>query len=219
MVFQPGQSGNPKGYNGPRHTSNRHRVHREVAEQIKALGHKDALLTLSEIQNDPTKDDNLRVSAAGLLAPFQHPKLQAIPTARFIENPIDVPDLQTIEDAESFLAKIAVSTARGELDFQSALELSTIVKAWIDSKNAHTTIDLKAVAQNATDGDQVIRIEGGLPSLPGTNVTMPRLEHGANVNGYPLLEPSTLNPSTIDGVHEATPNESSPNETTSQEPT
>jgi hypothetical protein len=115
MVFQPGQSGNPAGYNGNRNYTNRHKLHREVFEQIKGLGHKDALLTLSEIQNDPSKDDGLRVTAAGLLAPFQHPKLQALPTPRYISTPIDIPDFQTIDEATKYLARIPVMIARGEL--------------------------------------------------------------------------------------------------------
>jgi hypothetical protein len=79
MVFQPGQSGNPKGYSGPRL-----RRHREIFEHNKTFGHKDALLTLSEIQNDRTKDEGLRT-------PFAHPKMQAMPVP-FIENPIEVTD-------------------------------------------------------------------------------------------------------------------------------
>jgi hypothetical protein len=139
MVFQPGQSGNPKGYNGGRQWR-----HREIFDEIKKLGHRDALLTLSTIQHE-TQDESLKIAAAAALAPYAHPKLQSIPTPRFIENPIDVPDFQTVEIAESFLAKVTVLTARGELDFQSALELSTMAKAWIETQYAKHGLDLKAM--------------------------------------------------------------------------
>jgi hypothetical protein len=69
MVFQPGQSGNPGGYTGPRE-----RYRREVYKIIEGLGHKDVLVTLSTIQNDDGKEDGIRVAAASALAPYVHPK-------------------------------------------------------------------------------------------------------------------------------------------------
>src|ERR1700730_313090 len=117
MTWSPGQSGNPNGYAGPR---NRRR--HEVFELIKGLGHRDALVTLSTIQQEST-DPFLQVQAAAALAPYCHPKLQATPTPRFVD-PIDVPDFTSVDIAESFLGKIAVLVARGQLDIQSGLELS-----------------------------------------------------------------------------------------------
>jgi hypothetical protein len=184
VTFQPGQSGNPSGWQG-----GRQRRHREIFDEIKKLGHRDALITLSTIQHE-TQDESLKIAAAAALAPYAHPKLQAIPTPRFIEHPIDVPDFTSVEIAEGFLAKLTVLTARGELDFQSALELSTMAKSWIDAKNAHTTLELKAMDQGGVT-DTTIHIEGGLPQLPGTNVTMPQLNGS---NGYQLLDHSSAEP-------------------------
>src|SRR5215472_15318341 len=84
MPWAPGQSGNPAGYHGSRRWR-----HREVFEEIKRLGHRDALVTLSTIQHE-SQDDSLRAAAAAL-APYAHPKLQSLPTPRFVENPIEVP--------------------------------------------------------------------------------------------------------------------------------
>jgi hypothetical protein len=179
MTWSPGQSGNPNGYQGPR---NRRR--HEVFELIKGLGHRDALVTLSAIQQE-SQDPFRQVQAAAALAPYCHPKLQATPTPRFIEHPIDVPDFTSVEIAESFLAKVTVLTARGELDFQSALELSTMAKAWIETQYAKLGLDLKAMAQGTESGEQTIRIEGGLPALPGCNVTMPELN---GKKSYEMLE-------------------------------
>jgi hypothetical protein len=238
MTWQPGQSGNPAGYTGPRHYTTRHKLHREVFEKIKDLGHKDALLTLSEIQNDPTKDDALRVTAAGLLAPFQHPKLQALPTPRYIATPIDVPDFKTIDDAKQFLARIPALIARGELDLDFADSLTKSTVAWLQLQYAEMGIDLKAQAQGHTNHDTTIHISGGLPQILGTTIggmekypvvsneliahNEERIAH--RKNGHALPDPLTLNPSSIDGVHTATPatpTESIPgdaSETKAQEP-
>ena len=56
--------------------------------------------------------------------------------------------------------------AAGELDFQSGLGLSSIVKAWIDSQYQRKELQFKI--NPPEERDQVIKIEGGLPALPGT---------------------------------------------------
>src|SRR5215469_6209062 len=132
MPWAPGQSGNPHGYAGPRE-----RRRKEVFDIIKNLGHKDALETLSYLQHNEQIEPGLRIAAAAALAPFCHPKLQATPTPRYVECEIDVPSEFThVSDAEAFLGKIALLVARGHLDIQSGLELSTLVKTWIDSQYA-----------------------------------------------------------------------------------
>jgi hypothetical protein len=219
MTFQPGQSGNPSGYKGPR-WGNRHKIHREVLEQIKGLGHKDCLLTLSEIQNDPNKDDTVRVSAAIGLARFVHPSLQAIPVPRYIERPINIPDFHTVEDATKYLGTIPGLIARGELDLDFAESITKGIVFWIQSQHSQSGLDLKAQAQGASDHDQIIRIEGGLPSLPGTNISMPPREVVNGKTTYDLLEHQ--NPSSVDGVHTpepATPTESILPVTDPQDPT
>jgi hypothetical protein len=194
MPFAPGQSGNPAGYHGTRRWR-----HREIFEEIKKLGHRDALITLSQIQHE-TQDVSLKIAAAAALAPYAHPKLQALPTPRFIDNPIDVPDFTSVEIAESFLAKITVLVARGELDFQSGLELSAMAKNWIDTQNARLGLELKQISIEGGPTDQVIRVTGGLPELPGTNISMPML----NGNGHApaALEPPApvADPNETDGM-------------------
>jgi hypothetical protein len=189
MTFQPGQSGNPNGYSGPR---NRRR--HEVFELIKGLGHKDALEILSTTANDEKADLGLRVAAASALAPFCHPKMQATPTPRFVDNPIDVPTFTHLSDAESFLAKIAVLVARGELDFQSGLDLSALAKNWIDAQYAREELAIKQINAGTTEHEQIIKIEGGLPALPGTTITMPVLDHGPATNGHALEPPTPVAP-------------------------
>src|SRR6516164_11192306 len=98
MTWEPGKSGNPAGYKGPRD-----RARREVFERIRGLEHLDALETLSTIQNDPNTDPNIRVAAASALAPYCHPKIQATPTPRYIDIQLDVPEFTHVSDAENFL--------------------------------------------------------------------------------------------------------------------
>jgi len=197
MVWSPGQSGNPNGYSGPR---NRRR--HEVFQIIKNLGHKDALVTLSTLAHE-SQDEGIKMAAAAALAPYCHPKLQATPTPRFIENPIDVPNFVRVSDAEAFLARLPVLVARGELDFQSAQELCAMTKLWIDSQNNRTELDLKAINAGTIEHEQIIRIEGGLPALPGTNVTMPLLDgHVTNGHAAPAA-PTDAAPAIQAAPHEA----------------
>ena len=73
---------------------------------------------------------------------------------------------------------------KGEINSQSALELSTLTKNWLDAIYAHQEYDLKLQAQGG-GAEQVIRIEGGLPSLPGCDVIMPPR---TNANAHELQE-------------------------------
>jgi hypothetical protein len=199
MPWSPGQSGNPKGYAGPR---NRRR--HEVFEIIKGLGHKDALETLSYLQHNDQIEPGLRIAAAAALAPYCHPKMQATPTPRFIDLQLDVPEFNNVSDAENFLAKIALLCARGHLDIQSAQELSALVKTWIDTQ--YTKEELAYKISPPETRDTTIRIEGGLPALPGTNVTMPVLDGRPVTNGHALEPPAPAVP-TIESA-EPTSNDS-----------
>ena len=58
MTFAPGQSGNPKGYHGPRAAK-----HRAVFEEIKKLGYRDFLVTLAKLQHE-SKDESIQCAAA-----------------------------------------------------------------------------------------------------------------------------------------------------------
>ena len=125
---------------------------------------------------------------------FSIPSLQSIPVPRFNPTPIDVPEFQTISDAERFLAKIAVLTARGELDFQSALELTTIAKTWIDARSSSEIEQRLLVIEQSLDSHQ--RMEGLIPllagcrRLPGTDVIMPGQEPDPTSEDTPMSRAS-----------------------------
>jgi hypothetical protein len=206
MPFAPGQSGNPNGYSGPR---NRRR--HEVFEIIKGLDHKDALVTLSTLAHE-SQDEGIKMAAAAALAPYCHPKLQATPTPRFVDNPIDVPDFTHVSDAESFLARLPVLVARGELDFQSAQELCAMTSLWINSQYQREELSLKQLTAGATEHEQCIVISGGLPQLPGCeNLIMPQI-NGHATNGHALTAPADAVPpiesASTSSSEAATPNDS-----------
>src|SRR6516165_698739 len=186
MTWVPGQSGNPKGYAGPRE-----RKRKEVFKLIEGLNHDDALVTLSTLQNDKTADPGLRIAAASALAPYCHPKMQATPTPRYVELQIDVPEFTDVSIAENFLARILSLVAKGHLDIQQGQELAGLAKMYIDSQYARDELQFKI--NPPEERDVQIRIEGGLPSLPGTSITMPRL-NGHVADARALAAPTDVIP-------------------------
>ena len=114
-----------------------------------------------------------------------------MPPPRFIDLQIDVNEFSNVADAENFLQRIALLTARGHLDIQSAQELSGLVKTWIDSQYQREELTYKI--NPPEQHDQRIVVTGGLPPLPGCNVTMPVL-NGHSVNEQLLTAPTDVVP-------------------------
>jgi hypothetical protein len=193
MTWQPGQSGNPNGFSGPRRT-NRHKQHQELLDRMRSLGHADALMTLSEIQNDKSNDAALRIAAAASLAPFCHPKVQGVPAPRIVDlDAIEVPaTFDRVSDAENFLAKLALAAAAGRVDLQDAMDVSGLIRSWIDSQNNRMEVDYKVNPPAVRD--QTISIRGILPQLPGTNIEPPVVDgHPSwSTNGHALEAPAPV---------------------------
>jgi hypothetical protein len=140
-----------------------------------------------------------------------------MPPPRYVELEIDVNEFTHVSDAENFLAKIALLTARGSLDIQSAQELSGLVKTWIDTQYAKDELQFKINPPETRD--TTIRIEGGLPALPGTNITMPMLDGHAVSEQLPAAPTDVIPPD--DGtnpVQETAASELSPAELKAQGP-
>ena len=186
IIFgSPGQFGNPNG----RPPGTRNKKTEKIFKELEDRGDKDPADLLPSIVTNDKEPTELRVRAADMLMPYKYGKRGTIPPPRCVEEAIDVPDFATIEQAEYFLASISKRAGSGELELQSALDISTLVRNWIFSKHARTGLDIKVAASGGL-GDQIIRIEGGLPTLPGTNVTMPILSNGREINGEVLPAPS-----------------------------
>ena len=189
--FVDGQIGNPNG----RPVGSRNKRTKEIIQQIIESNNKDPLITLAEISStDP--ESAIRATAANMLAPYMHSKMQSTPAPRFVEEVVVVPNFLSIEQAEDYLKQIPVLLGRGEIDSQTAMELSTLVRNWILSKYARLELDLKQISIEGGPQEQRITITGGLPMMPGCeNLIMPQLNgHATNGNGHALAAPTDAEP-------------------------
>jgi hypothetical protein len=183
MTFQPGHKLSPG-----RPAGSRNKRTAEIFERLEGRGDKDPADLLSEIVTNNQEPKELRIQAAGLLMPYKYSKCGTAPVQIYIDIPIECPEFTNLSDAEQFLAKIAALVAHGQLDFQASQNLSALAKNWIDAQYAREELAIKQINAGSTEHEQVIRIEGGLPALPGTNVTMPVLDgHATNGNGHAAL--------------------------------
>jgi hypothetical protein len=164
-LWVPGQSGNPKR-NGARPFGSRNRRTTEAIEAIINAGHQDPLLTLAELQAK-SADEGIRATAANMLAPFLHSKCGAIPALRYIEEPITLPHPNPTTEAEisANIGHLNTLLAAGTLDVD-------FFNALMVGQHQHINA-LKA--REDVPANTNITITGGLPSLPGTNITMPEL--------------------------------------------
>jgi hypothetical protein len=126
--------------------------------------------------------------------PYKYSKCGTAPVQVYIDVPLDCPEFTHLSDAEQFLAKVAALVAHGQLDFQAGKNLSALAKNWIDAQYAREELAIKQLTAGTTEHEQVIRVTGGLPQLPGTNVTMPVLDGKPMTNGHALELPSPAVP-------------------------
>lgn len=177
--WKPGESGNPNG----RPSGSRNIRTQEVLDLIRAAGHQDPLLTLAELQAKST-DDGIRATAANMLAPYLHSKLAAKPQPPdpvYVEQAINLPRPKTIRQAYENIALLTEYKSQAKLDFVTADNLisdqKVILYALID--------EAKLFVTQGGSPEQTIRIEGGLPELPGTQVIMPGYMNGKDPNPDP----------------------------------
>jgi hypothetical protein len=183
MVWKPGQTGNPNGrprkYTQPPPGVNPRDFYclaayrdeyRNVAE---AHGLEDPVLFQHKLLQDDTLPVGLRATVAAAIAPYYRPKLGLQTPPRMIEMHLDVPNFQTVEEAEAFLIKITALVGSGDLSLSTALDLSTLVRNWISAKHQAAELEIKRLNADVSDQPQIIKIEGGLPPLPGTDIIGP----------------------------------------------
>jgi hypothetical protein len=180
MTFQPGHTLSPG-----RRPGSRNKRTAEIFNRLESRGDLDPADLLSSIVTNNEEPKELRIQAAGLLMPYKYSKCGTAPVQIYIDVPLDTPEFTHLSDAEQFLAKIAALVAHGQLDFQAGQNLSALAKNWIDAQYAREELAIKQYNAGSTEHEQTIRIEGGLPALPGTNVTMPVLD--GKPNGHAAL--------------------------------
>ena len=186
MVFQPGNNhseGRPPG------AANRRSE--ELRRRLRDRGDVDPADFCSQIVSSPNEPTELKLQAANFLLPYLYPKRGAVATSRYIDEPVQLPEPVTIEQANKNIAYISNLKARGliDLDFANSLIADNTTIA----NNLIAEEELKFKLNPPETRDQTITIRGGLPSLPGTNITMPVL-NGHAVSEQLLTAPADVVP-------------------------
>src|SRR5262245_9364847 len=185
MTFQTGHTFSP----GRRHGSRNKRT-AEIFNRLENRGDLDPADLLSSIVTNNEEPKELRIQAAGLLMPYKYGKHGSIPAPRYIDEPIQLPEPTTIEQANKNIAYISNLKAQGliDLDFANSLIADNTTIA----NNLIAEEELKFKIYPPEQQDQRIVISGGLPQLPGCeNLIMPQLDgHATNGNGHALAAPT-----------------------------
>jgi hypothetical protein len=187
MTFQPGHTFSP----GRRHGSRNKRTE-EIFNRLENRGDLDPADLLSTIVTNPQEQQELRIQAAGLLMPYKYGKHGSIPPLRYIDEPVQLPEPLTIEQANKNIAYISNLKAQGliDLDFANSLIADNTTIA----NNLIAEEELRFKINPPETRDTTIRIEGGLPQLPGCeNLIMPVL-NGSSVREQLLTAPTDVIP-------------------------
>jgi len=180
--FQPGNkesTGRPPG--SPNKRTN------ELRRRLQDRGDVDPADFCSAIVSNPNEPTELKLAAANYLLPYLYSKRGAVPTPRYIDEPIQLPEPTTIEQANKNIAYISNLKSQGliDLDFANSLIADNTTIA----NNLIAEEELKFKLYPPETRDTTIRIEGGLPQLPGCeNLIMPQLNgHATNGHGHAAL--------------------------------
>jgi hypothetical protein len=196
-----GQPTSPNPFGRPRTTLDGKKIRDRVAEAFTALAefvvttgshYSEAVQLLLDFAKSEKLQPSLRIAAAAAAAPYQQAKLQSVPGPQYLHTVIEVPDFNSIEEAEAFLLQLSQREANKELETQSVSTVYERVRGWISSRRAGEELELKRLAAGEY-GDQTISITGGLPELPGTDIIK------QTTNGHDVLL-SPNEPRTIDAT-------------------
>jgi hypothetical protein len=203
MVWKPGQSGNisgrPRKYPRPPEDMSRQNSYEffktaALRDEYRAIAEaqdlEDPVLFQHRLLSDETIPKSHRAVIANQIAPYYRPRLGLMEPAKYVQTPIEVPEFADIEQAEEFLLQLAQRVAAQELDLDSVAAVSARVLDWVHSKRAGLELLIKQINASQGTGDQTIRIEGGMPPLPGTEIIMPE----QHLNGHQLGLTAVVNP-------------------------
>ena len=122
-------------------------------------------------------------------------------TPRYIDEPVQLPEPVTIEQANRNIAYISNLKAQGliDLDFANSLIADNTTIA----NNLIAEEELKFKIYPPEERDTVIKIEGGLPKLPGAETLIMPVPNGRAVSEQLLSAPEDVVPT--DAPNEFTP--------------
>ena len=179
MVWKPGQTGDLNGRPRKYPRAPEGADPQQSYDYFRSAALRDEYRTLAEAQDledpvlfqhrllsDETIPATARAMIANQIAPYCRAKLGIMEPAKFVQTPIEVPDFQTVEEAEAFLIQLAQRVAAQELDTESTEQVSARVLDWIHSKRAGQELEIKRLNASQDIGSQTIHITGSLPSLP-----------------------------------------------------
>jgi hypothetical protein len=150
---------------------------REYERIAKENGWMDPVAFQHMVMSDQKLDLSTRIAAASNISRYFHPQYgnkPQRPDPHFLTETISYPNPHpiTILQVRENITYLVELKYTGKLDVEAADSLIA------DQQTLHNSLvdECKLLAaQGEHAGDQVIRIEGGLPPLPGTNITMPNL--------------------------------------------
>jgi hypothetical protein len=170
------EAGNQLAKGRGRPTGSKNKLGRDFMsayEECQRRGSTHPLLRMLEIANDPNTHDTRRndmlLAAASYICPKPKQKMDLTTQA---------PLLTTAEEGESYLAQLIMELA-SELE---PIELASMIRAYIRAKRDGQELQLKQIEAGAST-EVHVKITGGLPELPGTNVILPGTESG-RFNGH-----------------------------------
>jgi hypothetical protein len=162
MTYRPGESGNPKGR--PKGTFKRDSA--LVLRVLKDRNDTDPLALLSTIVTCAEAPLELRVQAAGMLAPYRHARC----STRYISRKIKLPEVETVEQATACIARISTLAAAGKLGLDEANDLIGHQKSFIEARIGcdleQRVLAIEAALQSANIALPGVTVTGGLPPLP-----------------------------------------------------
>jgi len=184
-----GKAGNPNKIHV--HGARTKATARKVAE-LNERGDLDPLDYLSRIVSTETADPALRAQAAQAIMPYRHSRMGNTPVPPepiFFDPETEFhpphPEPRSVDQVNANLNYIVQLKLAGKLDQAWANDLAN------DQRIIGNNIldQQKLLAAQGGPQEQTIRIEGGLPKLPGTNIIMPPINGAKTIDEQGNLIP------------------------------
>jgi hypothetical protein len=162
-----------------RPVGSQNRRSKALFDRLEARGDLDPADFLSSIVTDPNQSPEYRIQSANNLLPFKYPRVSSVAPPRYIEDAPPLPPLDSLKNAVDSIALIEQAMASGSFDVQSGQDLISACKEYIAGLNIMEVEAMKerleVLEANASNSNQnqIPHVQGGMPALPGTRISMP----------------------------------------------
>jgi hypothetical protein len=175
VPFRKGQSGNPAGRKpGSLGKKTLALAENPIEVTAEENGGKIGKALSSSIALRTEVNLALRISAASALLPYEETRK----SARYIDQPFELPVPTSVEAATENIAKLASAAAAKTLALDEMNDLIGAQKAYIEAKVGldieGQMLELRQIVEKLSASSRAVEatIIGGLPPLPGTNISM-----------------------------------------------